>query len=61
MRKFVAPWSSLVWKNSSRMDGSFARTQHSWCKSSTSSASTAGAVVVEQEDNSIMSGRRMGL
>lgn len=65
MRKLAAPWSSLVWKNSSRTDGSLARTQHSWFRSSTSSVSTVEELgpdgEPEQDDRSIIKGFSTGL
>lgn len=39
-RKLAAPWSSLVWKNSSSTEGSLTRAAHSWFNRRTSSAST---------------------
>lgn len=39
-KKLAAPWSSLVWKNSSSTDGSLTRATQSWFNRKTSSAST---------------------
>lgn len=61
MRKLAAPWSSLVWKKSSRMDGSLARMEQSWLSRTTSFPSTAGVAVPEQELSNIIRGFRMGL
>lgn len=61
MRKLAAPWSSLVWKNSSKMEGSLAIIEQSWFKRTTNSVSTVGVVVPEQELSNIIKGFKMGL
>lgn len=43
-RKLAAPWSSLVWKNSSSTEGSLTRATQSWFSRRTSSASTTPPV-----------------
>lgn len=50
-RKLAAPWSSLVWKNSSSTEGSFTRATQSWFNRRTSSASTTPPLSVGSQGN----------